>query len=93
MAEANQIFMARCSTCHGMDGQGDGPASAALNPRPRNFHLADWQKSVTDAQLAKIIAEGGPSVGKSPLMPPNPDLVNKPGVVAALVAKIRGFGK
>jgi hypothetical protein len=54
--------------------------------------LADWQKSVTDEHLAKIILEGGAAVGLSPLMPPNPDLADKPQVVDALVAVIRSFG-
>jgi mono/diheme cytochrome c family protein len=90
--EAQEIFQARCVTCHGATGKGDGPGSAALNPKPRNYTLADWQKSVTDEHLAKIILEGGAAVGLSPLMPPNPDLADKPQVVDALVAVIRSFG-
>jgi cytochrome c oxidase cbb3-type subunit 2 len=31
------IFDARCTPCHGINGKGDGAASALLNPRPRNF--------------------------------------------------------
>lgn len=31
------IFDARCTPCHGINGNGDGVASALLNPRPRNF--------------------------------------------------------
>ncbi len=31
------IYDARCAPCHGENGKGDGPASALLNPRPRNF--------------------------------------------------------
>lgn len=51
----------------------------------------DWQKSVTDEQLAKVIVEGGASVGKSALMPANPDLAGQPEVVQALVKKVRSF--
>ena len=90
-AEARQIFAGRCAVCHGATGIGDGAGAAALNPRPRNFHDATWQASVTDAQIENIIRVGGAAVGKSSAMPPNPDLVSKPEVVAALRAMIRGF--
>ena len=91
-AEADQIFTQRCSVCHGMSGTGDGPGAAALNPKPRNYNDAAWQKSIDDAYLAKVIVEGGTAVGKSPLMVANADLKEKPAVVAALVAKVRSFG-
>ncbi|MGB5808975.1 MAG: cytochrome c [Polyangiales bacterium] len=91
-AEAAEIFQARCVTCHGPNGKGDGPGSAALNPKPRDYTSAEWQKSVTDENIAKIIVGGGPAVGLSALMPPNPDLADKPEVVAALVAVVRNLG-
>jgi cytochrome c5 len=92
-AEAKQVFESRCSTCHGAQGMGDGPAGAALNPKPRNFHDQEWQKSVDDDHIAKTIVEGGAAVGKSPLMVPNPDLKDKPEVVKGLVQIVRAFGK
>jgi mono/diheme cytochrome c family protein len=91
-AEADQIFSQRCSVCHGADGKGDGPGAAALNPKPRNYTDAEWQKSVTDDYIAKVIVEGGAAVGKSPTMVANADLKDKPEVVKALVAKVRSFG-
>jgi hypothetical protein len=48
---------------------------------------------VDDVHLAKVILEGGPSVKLSPLMPANPDLKDKPEVVAQLVQLVRGFKK
>jgi mono/diheme cytochrome c family protein len=92
-AEAETVFTTRCVVCHGPTGAGEGPTAAALVPKPRNFHDASWQTSVTDAHIEKIIVNGGPAVGKSPLMPPNPDLQAKPAVVGALREKIRNFGK
>ena len=91
-AEAKTIFASRCSTCHGTEGKGNGPAAITLNPKPRNYTDAAWQKSVTDDHIREIIVKGGQAVGKSPLMPPNPDLENKPDVVTALVAIVRSFG-
>ena len=89
---AENIFATRCATCHGQDGKGAGPASAALNPKPRDYTNQEWQKSVTDDHIKKTIVEGGASVGKSPLMVPNPDLANQPEVVDGLVHIIRNFG-
>ncbi len=92
-AAAETIFKTRCSTCHGMEGKGNGPASITLNPKPRNYTDVAWQKSVTDDHILEIIVKGGAAVGKSPLMPPNPDLADKPEVVAALMHKVRSFAK
>ena len=93
MTEAKDIFANRCSTCHGPSGKGDGPAGGALNPKPRDYSDAAWQKTVTDEQIEKIILEGGPAVGKSPLMPPNPDLASKPQVVKGLRSIVRSFAE
>jgi hypothetical protein len=51
------------------------------------------EASVTDDALRTIIVKGGAAAGKSPLMPPNPDLDAKPEVVNGLVAKVRSFKK
>jgi len=91
VAAADQIFSSRCTPCHGSTGGGDGPASASLNPHPRNFHDVSWQKAVDDDHIGKIVQYGGAAVGKSPNMPANPDLQDKPLVVQALVHKVRGF--
>jgi len=92
-AEATQIFHDRCTVCHGATGKGDGDGSAALDPKPRDFTSDEWQASVTDEHIQKIIVYGGAAVGKSPSMPANPDLDAKPEVVAALVKVVRGLAK
>lgn len=90
VAKAKDVFISRCVPCHGATGQGDGPASATLNPKPRKYADPEWQASVTDEYIEKIIKFGGAAVGKSPAMPNNPDLTD-PAVVAALKDIIRGF--
>jgi mono/diheme cytochrome c family protein len=90
-AQADTIFKSRCSTCHGMEGKGNGPAAVTLNPKPRNYTDPVWQKSVTDDHIRETIIKGGAAVGKSPMMAPNPDLADKPAVVDALVKRIRAF--
>jgi len=89
--QAGFIFETRCFTCHGAEGKGDGPGSAALAPPPRNFQDGEWQASVTDEHLGQIILYGGIAVGKSAAMPGNPDLTSKPEVLTALVAYVRGL--
>jgi mono/diheme cytochrome c family protein len=90
---AKNIFHDRCAVCHGQQGLGDGPGSAALTPKPRNFTDAAWQASVQDDNLRAIIVKGGPAVGKSPGMAANPDLESKPDVVSELVKIVRAFKK
>ena len=91
--EARNTFKTVCATCHGENGTGDGPGAAALNPKPRNYTDKAWQASVTDDQITKTILMGGAAVGKSPAMPAQPQLRDKPEVVAALVRIVRTFGK
>ena len=92
ISEAKTRWRTLCSTCHGMEGKGDGQAGLALNPRPRTFTDTAWQKSVDDAHIRKIVLEGGAAVGKSPLMPANPDLADKPETVDYLVKIVRSLG-
>jgi cytochrome c553 len=91
--EARTTFSTVCAACHGKEGRGDGPGAATLTPKPRNYTDKQWQASVTDDQIAKTILMGGAAVGKSPAMPAQPQLKEKPEVVAELVKIIRAFGK
>lgn len=89
--KAEEIWVTRCVPCHGASGHGDGSASATLDPKPRNLADPEWQKSVTDDFIQKIIKVGGAGVGKSAAMPSNPDLTSSQ-VVTALKDKVRSFG-
>ena len=91
-AEAEQIYKGRCAMCHGATGKGDGPAATALDPKPRDLGDPAWQHSVTDEHIERAILQGGPAVGKSPLMPASPDLAPKPDVVKALRLLVRNLG-
>ena len=93
LGEAQRMFNTRCAVCHGTGGKGDGPGSAALNPKPRNYTDLEWQKSVTDEQIRNTILMGGAAVGKSPNMPASPDLQSKPQVLDGLVQVVRSFAK
>jgi mono/diheme cytochrome c family protein len=81
-----------CGSCHGATGQADGPAALALNPKPRNLSDADWQKSVTDEHIYKVIKDGGTAVGLSASMAPWGAIL-KEDELQAMVALVRSFGQ
>ena len=88
---AIEIFTSRCSVCHGVNG--DGVGATKTSPPPRAFTDSEWQAGIDDAGIARIIKYGGLAVGKSATMPGNPDLVEKEGVINALVFHIRSLKK
>ncbi len=67
--KAPEKFTTLCAPCHGPAGRGDGPAAAALNPKPRNFTNGTYMNARTDVQLINVIKEGGAAVGLSSFMP------------------------
>ncbi len=69
-AKGKEIYAEKCGSCHGPEGEGDGPAAAALDPKPRNLSDAEYVSTLSDEHIFKTISEGGAAVGKSPLMPP-----------------------
>jgi len=46
-----------CASCHGPQGKGDGPAAAALSPKPANW-TGDKTKKETDGELFWKISNG-----------------------------------
>lgn len=92
MAEAAKAFYAaRCASCHGADGRGDGPIAAGLSPKPGSLRDAAWQMRISDDELAKVIIEGGPALEKHATMPPSLDLKDNRPLAAALIHLVRSF--
>jgi mono/diheme cytochrome c family protein len=89
--QARELYTSTCVSCHGPEGRGNGLAAVGLPAKPASFSDPAWQRATSDEQIARAIVGGGAAVGKSPLMPPNPQLADKPGIVAALRAMIRAF--
>jgi mono/diheme cytochrome c family protein len=56
VTDGTNIFHTNCEACHGTQGHGDGPAGAALDPRPTN--LAELQAVASDDYLLWRISEG-----------------------------------
>lgn len=91
-AKGKEIYAANCSSCHGDTGKGDGPAGAALDPKPRDLSDKAGMAKVTDQQMTDVIKKGGPAVGKSALMAPFGDSL-KDDEIADVVAFIRSLAK
>lgn len=69
-AKAGKIkYDANCIGCHGATGKGDGPAAAALNPKPQDHTDGKAMNALTDKYLFDIIKQGGKAVQKAALMP------------------------
>jgi len=74
-AEAGgKLYQARCSPCHGPDGKAATPTAQALNPKPRDHTDGAYMNQLSNEHIAKVIKNGGPAVGKSPIMPAQTDL-------------------
>jgi mono/diheme cytochrome c family protein len=91
LAAGKQIFMQVCVPCHGPEGKGDGPASATLDPKPRNLTDPAYMASLNERYLFELISRGGVAVGKSPLMPAQSSLAAQDiGNVIAFVKTLSG---
>jgi cbb3-type cytochrome oxidase cytochrome c subunit/cytochrome c553 len=53
-AEGGKLFEVNCATCHGTNGNGDGPGASALSPSPTNL----IEHAYTNDRLAEILWNG-----------------------------------
>ena len=81
------LYEQRCAPCHGPDGKANTPTAKALQPPPRDHTDGVYMNALSDEHLFKVTKEGGPAVGKSPIMPPQADL--KDEQLQNLIAFIR----
>ena len=61
LSEGEKLYKSNCASCHGETGAGGGPASAGLNPAPRNFtSLEGWKNGPKLSQIYTTLQEGIP---------------------------------
>ncbi|MCB0172165.1 MAG: cytochrome c [Anaerolineae bacterium] len=59
IAAGQKIYEANCVTCHGPQGEGDGPAAAALDPQPASLADKAMMQDLSDGYLFWRVSEGG----------------------------------
>jgi mono/diheme cytochrome c family protein len=74
--EGKNLYVNKCQICHGIKGDGNGPAAFALSPKPRDFTKADfWEKDVEE-KITTTVTNG---------KPPMPSFTLKPGEIKAII--------
>lgn len=91
---AKPVYAIHCARCHGDEGKGDGPAAAALHPRPRDFTRGIFKlKSTPSGQaptrddVLNAVRRGLPGTS----MPGFEGLLSE-AEMAAVVEDVRSFG-
>lgn len=79
------LYTASCTACHGSSGNGKGPASIALKPKPNDFTVVTYWEGKTDEQLVTAIRAGRPGTSMTPFTE-----LSDPEV-ADLIAYLRTF--
>lgn len=92
METAKANYMLHCSACHGEKGDGKGQAADALPVPPRDHTDAQYMSSRTDAELVKVISDGGPAFDFDESMPPFKTVMT-PDDMKGLVAYLRKLCK
>ncbi len=91
-AKGKELYAKYCGGCHGPAGKGDGPAAAALNPKPNDLTNKAYMAGLKDQYLFDLIQKGGAAVGKSPLIPPFGSKM-KDGEIRDVIAYLRALAK
>jgi cytochrome c oxidase cbb3-type subunit 3 len=67
---AEDNYKTYCWQCHGIAGDGKGINIRDMSVQPRDHTDAKHMSSLSDADIFKVIKDGGQAVTKSILMPP-----------------------
>ncbi len=58
LAAGEAIYGARCASCHGDTGRGDGKATRFIKPAPADISTAEARDRMTDGEIFYKITEG-----------------------------------
>lgn len=59
-ADGKMLYTINCASCHGNDGQGDGPRAAGLNPPPRNYKTEKFKFGDDVVGIHNTLMKGSP---------------------------------
>ncbi len=85
-ADGARVYASQCGGCHGDEGKGDGPAAAAVLPKPKDLRSPEVWRDRNDAALRELVKRGKPGT----MMPPFEGILSDEEV-AAVVTFIRRF--
>jgi mono/diheme cytochrome c family protein len=83
-ADGRSLYNDKCTLCHGIRGDGRGPAGAALSPKPTDFTDPSYWQKTNDKKITDAIKNG---VSAMPAF----DL--KPEEIKAISSYMRTFKK
>jgi len=65
ISQGKELFQSMCSSCHGTQADGLGPAAGALNPPPKNFldPKAVYKLGTQPEELFAALTQGVPGTG------------------------------
>jgi mono/diheme cytochrome c family protein len=75
LANGKELFEQHCASCHGLEGLGDGPAGASLDPPASP--VAHTSRMMGDDYLLWRISEGGLGAPFNSAMPAWKDILNE----------------
>lgn len=91
LAQAKTQYDTLCAVCHGPEGRGDGPAGAALNPKPFNFHYRAFHDRMPVGATHWVIKNGLANTARRSGMPAFGQLPDDQ--IWALVEYVRRLGR
>jgi mono/diheme cytochrome c family protein len=56
--QGKRLYTQKCQICHGLQGNGDGPAAAAFSPGPADFATSSFWQRYDAKAIAGIIEKG-----------------------------------
>ncbi|MBI33120.1 MAG: cytochrome C [Gammaproteobacteria bacterium] len=68
LKKGQKIFSKMCWSCHGLSGNGDGPAAGALINKPGDFTTTEFQQQSDGAIFWKLSTGRGQMVGFEDIM-------------------------
>jgi mono/diheme cytochrome c family protein len=56
--QGKRLYTQKCQLCHGLKGNGDGPAAAAFNPGPADFAAPSFWETYDEKAITGILEKG-----------------------------------
>jgi cytochrome c oxidase cbb3-type subunit 3 len=59
LLEGRSVYLARCASCHGQEGRGDGPIAGSLSgPAVGNISDGNWKHGGKPEEVLRVISRG-----------------------------------